>query len=134
MPPPRVAKMYSGLSAVPTSATRSSLPFSSTFIRSPSLRLRASRKRWFTTTSPRAFGAGQRPLLSVSRFMPPGCSKSWPIRRAIIGGTTPGMESCASRTTRDSTSMTPGIPRILSRSQAGARLAVAKTCGKRAVA
>jgi hypothetical protein len=66
--------------------------------------------------------------------MPGGCAKSMPMRRAIIGGTTPGIESCASRTTRVSTSTTPGIARRRSASEFGARLAVANTCGKRAVA
>jgi hypothetical protein len=55
------------------------------------------------------------------------------MRRAIIGGTTPGMESCASRTTRVPTSATPAMERMRSASDCGARLAVAKTCGKRAV-
>ncbi len=55
------------------------------------------------------------------------------MRRAIIGGTTPGIESCESRTTRVSTSDTPGMAWNFSTSEAGARLAVAKTCAKRAV-
>ncbi len=125
--------MYSGLSAVPTSVSRSSLPFSSTVIGWPSSSPRASKKRWFTTTSRREPGAGQRPSRSVSRFMPGGCAKSKPIRRAIIGGTTPGSESCASRTTRVSASATPGISRSFASSAAGARLAVANTCAKRAL-
>ena len=56
----------------------------------------------------------QRPLLSVSRFIPGGRSKSMPMRRAIIGGTTPGIESCESRTTRVSASTTPGMARMRS--------------------
>jgi hypothetical protein len=109
------------------------LPFSSTFIGWPSASERASRKRWFTTTSRDAPGAGQRPLFSVSRFTPGRRAKSMPMRRAIIGGVTPGMESCASRTTRVSTSDTPGIARSFSASAPGARFAVANTCAKRAV-
>ena len=76
--------------------------------------------------------AGQRPLLSVSRFIPGGCRKSKPIRRAIIGGSTPSIDSCASRTTRVSTSVTPGIARMRAMSESGARLALAKSCAKRA--
>jgi hypothetical protein len=65
--------------------------------------------------------------------MPGGCAKSIPIRRATIGGSTPSMDSCASLTTRVSTSATPGMARRFSTSEAGARIALAKTCGKRAV-
>jgi hypothetical protein len=64
--------------------------------------------------------------------MPGGWRKSKPIRRAIIGGSTPSIESCASRTTRVSTSVTPGIARIRSTTDAGTRLALANTCAKRA--
>jgi hypothetical protein len=85
--------MYSGESAVPTMVRRSSLPFISTCARAPSLRCRASRKRWFNTASPATPGAGQRPLFNVNRLIAGGRAKSTPIRRAIIGGTTPSIES-----------------------------------------
>ena len=69
----------------------------------------------------------------IGAFIAGGCAKSTPIRRAIIGGTTPSIESWASCTTRVSTSETPGMARICGTSVSGARFTCAKTCGKRAL-
>ena len=100
--------------------------------RVPSLSCAPREKRWFTSTSLRA---RHRPAsaLQASRFMPaagvsrnPGADERADHRRRRPRGST----SCASRTTRVSTSDTPGMPRIASASDCGAALRAGEHVGE----